>query len=141
MQGTTHESYVHKEEVQSSSERSFGFVFTVVMTVIGLWPLRYGGELRWWSMAAAGAFLLAALVYPAVLRPLNKLWFRFGLLLSRITNPIVLAVMFYLLFTPMGWLCRVLGKNLLGLRADKEQQSYWITREPGPAPETMRNQF
>jgi len=141
MRTSTHERFSQKQEAQSGSDRSFGLVFTVVLALVGLWPVRTGGGVRWWALAASGAFLLAALACSVILRPLNRLWFRFGLLLSRVTNPIVLAVMFFLLFTPMAIVLRVLRKNLLGLRPDPDTESYWIAREPGPAPETMRNQF
>jgi hypothetical protein len=141
MPTNTHENYSRKEIPQSGTDRSFGLVFTVVLAIVGLWPLRHGGGARWWALALSAVFLLAALLIPSLLNPLNRLWFRFGLLLSRVTNPIVLAIMFFLLFTPIGIACRLLRKNLLGLRPDPDRESYWIPREAPLSPETMRNQF
>lgn len=138
----THEDLSRNEEVKGSSDRSFGVVFTVVFTVVGLWPLARGGEPRTWALAVAAAFLLAALARPSLLAPLNRLWFRFGLLLHRVVSPIILGLMFYAVFMPMGFLMRLFGKRPLGLGLDRTASSYWITREPaGPASESMKRQF
>ncbi len=137
-----HEDLRRDEEVKGSSDRSFGLVFTVVFAVIGCWPLIDAAQPRWWALALAGLFLLAALVRPALLAPLNRIWLRFGLLLHRVVNPIVMGFLFFLVVTPTGLLMRMTGKDPLRLRPDPEAKTYWIEREPpGPAPETMKNQF
>ena len=137
-----HESYARDEAVQGSSNRSFGLVFAGVFALIGLLPLIFGGVARLWAIALAVVFLIAALAFPGVLGPLNRLWMRFGLLLHRIVSPIVLGIMFFGVITPMGLLMRLLGKDLLRLRLDKTAGSYWIARTPpGPAPETFKDQF
>ncbi|MBT3401824.1 MAG: hypothetical protein HN420_17765, partial [Rhodospirillaceae bacterium] len=88
------------------------------------------------------AFLAIAFLRPGLLAPLNRLWTRFGLLLHRIVNPIVMGFLFYLTVTPMALIMRALGKDLLRLKRDPEAKSYWIERTPpGPAPDTMSNQF
>ena len=77
-----------------------------------------------------------------LLAPLNRLWFRFGLLLNSIVSPIVMGLLFYLIITPFALFMRLTGKDLLHLRRDPEAASYWIQREPpGPAPDTIKNQF
>lgn len=111
-------------------------------TIVGLWPLVGGAGPRVWALGIAGVFALLARVWPDALAPLNRIWFRFGLLLHRIVSPVVLAVLFFLTVTPMALLLRILGKDLLRLRWDREAASYWIERDPpGPEPETMIHQF
>ena len=137
-----HESYERSEDVHGSSDRSFGIVFAIVFGVIGLLPLVFGGGARLWSLGVGAVFLVAAVVVPAVLAPLNRLWLRFGLLLHRIVSPVVLGIMFFVVITPMGLVMRAFGKDLLRLRFDRAAASYWIDRTPpGPPPESMKDQF
>ena len=90
----------------------------------------------------AALFLAAALLRPAILNPLNRLWLKFGLLLHRVVNPIVMALLFYGTVLPTGLVMRALGKDLLRLKRQPDADSYWIVRQPpGPAPETMKDQF
>lgn len=129
-------------DVRMGSERSFGLVFTVVFVVVGLLPLWSGGAPRWWSLGVATGFLLAALVWPRALRPLNLLWFRFGLLLHRVTNPLIMGLIYFGAVTPMAVVMRLWGRDALNRRFEPEAASYWIRREPpGPPPETMERQF
>jgi hypothetical protein len=137
-----HESYSREEKIDGSSNRSFGLVFAAFFALVGLLPLILGRAPRTWAFGLSGIFLLAALLFPSVLAPLNRLWMKFGLLLHRIVSPIALGIMFFLVITPMGWLMRALGKDLLRLRIDPDASSYWIERNPpGPAPETFKDQF
>jgi len=137
-----HESFERSAEVHGSSDRSFGVVFAVVFLVIGLLPLAFGSDIRIWALLVGAAFLLTALTIPRSLAPLNRLWFRFGLLLHGIVSPIVLGIMFYGVITPMGAIMRAFGKDLLRLKFDKSSQSYWVDRvPPGPPPESIKDQF
>ena len=138
----THESYRERETVKGSSNRAFGIVFTVVFTAIGLFPLVNSGALRWWAIGIAALFLLAAFAYPKSLSPLNRLWTRFGLLLHRVVNPLVMGLLFFLVVTPIALLMRIFGKRPLQLKTDPDAQTYWIPRDPpGPEPESMKLQF
>lgn len=97
---------------------------------------------RLWSLGVSVVLFLLASIYPKSLTLLNQLWQKFGLLLNRIVTPIVMGLMFYLLFTPFGLVMRLMGKDLLSLRLDSQAESYWIERDPaGPPPETMKLQF
>jgi hypothetical protein len=137
-----HESFDRKEPVSSSSNRAFGLVFAAVFAIIGLWPWLFGGQVRVWSVAVGAAFLVGAWLWPAALAPLNRVWTRFGLLLHRVVSPVVLGVMFFVVITPMGLVMRALGKDPLRLRFDRDARSYWIDRQPpGPAPDSLNNQF
>jgi len=131
-----------KQTVAGSSDRSFGVVFTIVFTLIGFWPLQHALEPRWWALVLAVLFSVAALATPKILAPLNRIWTRFGLLLHTIVSPVILALMFFGVFTPMGFVKRLFGSDDMGLSFDAKATSYWKTREPpGPTPESMKNQF
>ncbi len=139
---SAHEDFSGRDEAKASSERSFGLVFAVVLGGLALWPLLEGAPPRWWLGAPAALFLVAALVRPGVLAPLNRVWTRLGLILHRLTNPLVMAVIFYLAVTPTALVLRLFGKDPLRRRFEPEAESYWIERRPpGPAPESMRHQF
>ncbi len=138
----THESFRERDAVKGSSNRSFGIVFAVVFAIIGLFPLIGGSSVRWWSLIVAGVFLALAFAAPKLLSPLNRLWMRFGLLLHRIVNPLVMALLFFLVVTPIALLMRLFGKRPLHLETEPDAESYWIPRDPpGPEPETMKQQF
>jgi hypothetical protein len=142
MRGSLHETLEARGEVAQGSERGFGVVFAVVFSIIGLWPLLSGSPVRIWSLLIAAGFLAAAFIAPRLLAPLNRLWFRFGMLLGRIVSPVVMAIIFYVAVLPTGLVMRLLGKDLLRLRVDPEAESYWIHRDPpGPAPDSLKQQF
>ena len=124
------------------SERSFGVVFAIVFAIIGTLPLIRGGELRHWSLLVAAVFLGLGLLAPGILRPLNILWFKFGLLLGRIIAPIVISLLFFIAVTPTALIMRLLRKDLLSLKFDRKAKSYWINRSKTDNPMgSMKNQF
>ena len=138
----THEDFSRTHQVKASSNRSFGWVFTLVFLIISLWPLFSGEMVRWWSLFIAAAFVLVTVAVPKLLALPNRLWLRFGLLLNRIISPVVLAFLFYIVVTPTGALMRAFGKDSLRLRRHDSDTSYWIKREPrGPKPDSMNHQF
>jgi hypothetical protein len=142
MQSATHEDFSRQEHAKASSDRSFGFVFAAVFAFFTISPLLRGKPMRMWCLAVSAVCLVAALVAPAVLHPLNLLWTRLGYLISKVTNPLITGLMFYLLFTPVAFLLRVFGSDLLRLKRDAQESTYWIPRvPPGPSPDTLRNQF
>jgi hypothetical protein len=93
-------------------------------------------------LAVAAAFAAVAVLAPAWLAPMNRLWFRFGMLLHHVVNPIVMGVLFFAVILPIALLMRAFGKDPLRLKHDAQASTYWIAREPpGPAPGSMRKQF
>jgi hypothetical protein len=137
-----HEDFCRQSPVRGSSDRSFGIVIAGFFAILGLLPLFWGDAVRWWALAAAAVFCAAALAAPRLLAPLNRQWTRLGLLLHRIVSPLVLGIMFFGMFMPIGLLMRISGKDPLRLRADPDARSYWIERiPPGPAAESLKNQF
>ena len=129
-------------KIAVGSPRSFGLVFFVVFALIGLYPLLGGSAIRIWAMVIGAVFLFFALFFSSFLQPLNVLWFRFGMVLARIVNPIVMLVIYVATILPFGIGAQLLGKDLLRLKLDPEKDSYWIKREPpGPEPKSLENQF
>jgi len=137
-----HEDLQRTHEIRRGSDRMLGWVFAGAFLVLGCWPLLHGSPVRVWAFVLAGVFLLVASLRPALLAPLNRFWSWLGLLLHRVVSPVVLGGVFFLAVTPIGLLMRALRKDPLRLRFDRAVTSYWIERHPpGPAPDTMRNQF
>ncbi len=137
-----HEEFREREAIKGSSDRSFGIVFAVVFSVVAFFPLLGSSEPRWWALGLASLFLISALAFPRLLAPLNRLWMRFGLLLHRIVNPLVMGMLFFLVVTPIALIMRMAGKRPLDLETEPNAKSYWIHRDPpGPSPETMKQQF
>ncbi|HXJ81184.1 MAG TPA: SxtJ family membrane protein [Candidatus Methylomirabilis sp.] len=128
--------------MRGSSNRSFGLVLASAFLLAGGWPLFHRQSIRGWALGIGVGLLLIALARPHVLAPLNRLWLRLGLRLQRLVSPVILGLLFFVTVTPIGILMRLVGKNPLRLGFDREATSYWIDRRPpGPAPDTMRNQF
>ena len=126
------------DDIQISSNKSFGIVFFVVFLVIATHPLINGGELRLWSLVISLIFLLLGLVNSKFLNPLNKLWFKFGILLGKVFSPVIMGIIFFLIVTPIGLLMRLLNKDLLNLKFNYNS-TYWIEKTE---PKTkMKNQF
>jgi predicted membrane metal-binding protein len=139
---TVLEPTIDRGPAPESSDRSFGFVFAVVFCIIGCWPLLHWEPPYWWALAVAVAFAVVALVRPQLLHPLNRVWLALGRLLHKIVSPLVMGIIFFAVVTPTGWIMRLRGKNLLSLKRQPDQKSYWIRRQPTrPETEAMKNQF
>ncbi len=148
---STHEDFSRSEEIEGSSDRSFGL--TVGGILLAIAAIRQG--LHWWStgffelgwvdlcLGTVGAVLfLLGLVASGSLSLLNRGWTKLGLILFKVVNPVVLGLIFAVTIIPIGLLLRAFGKDLLRLKQDPSAKSYWIERDPpGPAPETMGQQF
>ena len=126
------------DDVKVGSNRSFGIVFFVVFLLISLYPLINSENVRHWSLAVSCIFLILGILNSNLLSPLNKIWFKFGILLGRIISPIVMGIIFFLVVTPIAFMMRLLGKDLLNLKYN-DNQSYWIEKS-GPKSK-MKNQF
>jgi hypothetical protein len=136
-----HEFFDREEAVSGSSERSFGIVIAAALLTVAAIRAWHGQSWLAWIAAAAPFAVLAALA-PQLLRPLNKLWLRLGLLLHSLVSPLILGVLFFLVVTPVGWLMRLAGKRPLHLQTGRDAGTYWIQRAPpGPDPRSMKNQF
>ena len=118
------------DDIKISSNRSFGVVFFIFFVLIALYPLLKGNDLRIWSLLISFGFLILGVINSRILTPLNKLWFKFGLLLGKIVSPIIMGIIFFMIVTPIGVIMRLLNKDLLNLKYN-QQNSYWI-KKTGP---------
>ena len=126
------------DDVKISSNRSFGIVCFVVFLLVALYPLIHAEEIRLWSLTISIIFLILGLLNSKILGPLNKIWFKFGILLGKIVSPLIMGIIFFLVVTPIGFIMRLLGKDVLNLKYNKNK-SYWIEKN-GPKSK-MKNQF
>ena len=137
-----HENLQRSQDVEGSSDRGFGLVFTALFLIIGCWPLLYGESPRWWSFGVAAMLAAIAAFKPALLARPNALWTKLGVLLGNVVGPIAVGILFFGVVTPLGVIMRLTGKDPLRLKLDRGAGSYWILREPpGPPPKSMKNQF
>lgn len=137
-----HEALRRDDVPKTSSDRFFGLLFFVVFLLIALLPLLKDKPVHSLPLGIALAFLAVALVVPRWLAPLNRLWMKFGELLHCIVSPVILGIMFFGVITPVGFLLRLAGKDLLRTKFDRDADSYWIRREPpGPESSSMKRQF
>jgi len=142
MEPSTHENFSREELVTVGSDRSFGFVIATALALLALLNWWHDGRLWPWMGGAAVLFLIAAVLVPASLNPLNRIWLKFGLLLHKIVNPVIMALLFFGTILPTGLVMRAMRKDLLRLKFDPNADSYWLVREPpGPTAESMKDQF
>ena len=126
------------DDIKISSNRSFGIVFFIVFLLIATYPLLNGNDVRVWSLLISFGFLILGLMNSKILSPLNKLWFKFGLILGKIISPLIMGIIFFVVVTPIGIVMRVLKKDLLNLKYN-QKETYWI-KKTGPKSK-MKNQF
>ena len=124
--------------IKIGSNKSFGLVFFIFFLIVSLYPLVNGEDIRKWSLVFSIIFLVLGLTNSKILNPLNKLWFNFGIFLGKIMSPVIMGIIFFLVVTPIGWLMRLFGKDILNLKFNNKA-TYWIEKN-GPKSK-MRNQF
>ncbi|MFD1701699.1 SxtJ family membrane protein [Methylopila henanensis] len=137
-----HENLIADEHVRPPSEKSFGLTFAVVFALLAAWLWWRGHPVGAGAAGVASAACVAcAYLAPAALRPLNLVWLKFGLLLHKVVNPIIMGGLFFLVFTPMGYVMRRAGKDFLGLKRNPEATSYWVRRDATLPLGSMKKQF
>ena len=121
-----------------SSNRSFGIVFFLIFFLIAIYPLLNSNDIRIWSLIISLIFLILGLINSKILTPLNRIWFKFGIILGKIFSPLVMSLIFFLVVTPIGLIMRILRKDILNLKFNKKD-SYWIDVKSPKS--TMKNQY
>ena len=129
---------MNTKDIKISSNKSFGIVFAVVFSLIALWPLLKGNEIRLWSLIISIIFLTLGLLNSKILTPLNKLWFKLGILLGNFITPIIMGIIFFFVVTPTGIIMKLLRKDLIKLKKNNDK-SYWIEKKDFKS--SMKNQF
>ena len=124
-----------------SSDRAFGLVFAAFFMLIFYVPMRRIGELHWSRLVFSIVFFVLAIFKPSILSPFNKLWLKFGHLLSKLTTPIVMGLLFYGLFTGFRFLLKIFGKEVLSKSFNKKLETYWVKRNEELKKESFKLQF
>tara|TARA_B100002003_G_scaffold50867_1_gene46007 strand:+ start:691 stop:1080 length:390 start_codon:yes stop_codon:yes gene_type:complete len=119
---------VKNSKIKIGSNKSFGIVFFTVFLIIAIWPLLNGYEIRYWSLIISIVFLILGILNSKILTPLNKIWFKIGILLGNVISPIVMSIIFFLVVTPTSFIMKILGKDLLNLKKNTKN-SYWIKKQ------------
>jgi len=127
-----------KNNIKIGTNKSFGIVFFLFFLIVSLFPLFKNENIRVWSLIIAIIFLILGLLNSKLLTPLNKIWFKFGILLGNFVSPIVMSIVFFVIVTPTSIIMRVLGKNLLNLKKGNKK-TYWVERSKIQS--KMKNQF
>ena len=122
-----------------SSNKSFGLLFFFVFLILALWPLKNGSNINLYFIIASTFFLILGLINSKLLSPLNKSWIKLGEILGMIIAPIVMALVYFIILTPVSFIVRIFGKDLLGLKFLKEKETYWIKRKKNIG--SMKKQF
>ncbi len=144
MASGTHEQFDKRDDVKAPSERSFGITFAVVFALLAAFSYwhRGAGNTFYVTLAVSGIFAVVTLVAPRILRPLNLIWLKFGLLLHKVVNPVIMGILFFGIFTPMGVVMRVFGVDFLRTKRKLAMESYWIAKGDENIPDSsMKNQF
>ena len=125
--------------IKLPSNRSFGIVFFAIFLIIALWPLKSNSDIRIIPLLISITFLILGLVNSNSLKPLNFIWMKFGLMLGKFMNPIIMGLIYYLTVVPTGLIFKILNKDLLNVKKKNDQKSYWIKKKKSQS--TMKNQF
>jgi hypothetical protein len=137
-----HETLSRETRVSRPSDRTFGFSFAGIFSVFGAWLLWQGDPLSGACLfGLAAVLLIATLARPGLLAPLNRVWSRIGVVLQAVVSPLVMAVLFYGIITPVGLLLRLIGHDPLQRRMDPKLPSYWVVRRPMEPQTRMKDQF
>jgi len=125
-------------KIKINSNKSFGIVFSVVFFLIAIYPLLNNNDVRFWSLLLSFIFLILGLKNSNILSPLNKIWFKFGLLLSKIISPMVMGLIFFCIITPTSIILKLFNKDILNLKKN-DTKTYWIKKTSPKS--KMKNQF
>lgn len=133
-----HENFLRKEQHKLPSEKSFGLVMSAFFLILTFLPTLRQHQVAWHFFVVSLFFLFSGLFFSSILIMPNLMWYKFGLFLHKLVSPVILFIMFYFVFVPVGLLIRLCRKDLLSLAWSK-QNTYWIT---SPTIETsMKDQF
>ncbi|MGH6908056.1 MAG: SxtJ family membrane protein [Methylococcales bacterium] len=142
--GGTHERFDKRDDVKAPAERSFGITFAVVFALLAAFTFWHRGATSTFYTVLTVSAVFAGVTWlaPRLLRPLNLIWLKFGLLLHKVVNPVIMGLLFFGVFTPMGVVMRAFGVDLLRLKRKPVTETYWIARRDESIHDSsMKNQF
>jgi hypothetical protein len=127
---------------QLPTNRSFGWTFTTVFILAGVYGLYRSSAVMPWLLVAAALMALVTVTRETWLTPLNKAWMRFGALLNSIVSPVVLGLIYFGVFTPVAYVMRLAGRDAMCRAYDPAAKSYWVKRDPpGPRDDSFRDMY
>ena len=124
-----------KFNIQITTGQSFGIAISIVFLIVALYPLSNSETLHVWAFIVSSGLLILSFIAPQAM----ELWLKFAMLLGSIITPIGISVIYFIVLVPMGIIMRLLGKDLLKQKLDKNAKSYWIERSEPIG--SMKNQF
>ena len=127
-----------KNKIEIGSNRSFGIVFFLVFLIIGVFPIKSGGSINYLLVCISTIFLFLGIVNSKLLTPLNKIWFKFGIILGHILSPVIMCLIFFMVVTPTAFVLKVFRKDVLNLK-NNNKKTYWIIKSEVSS--SLKNQF
>ena len=125
-------------KIKIGSNRNFGIVFSIFFLIIALWPIKNNMDIRYWAFFISITFLLLGILNSKLLTPLNKIWFKFGILLGNFIAPLIMGFVFFFVVTPISILLKIFKKDVLSLKKSNKA-TYW--KKKSNYDTSMRNQF
>ena len=117
------------------SDRKFGWTFAAAF-------LFFGALYHPWMIVVAGIIVIITLTHAEWLAPAKRAWMKLGDILGRIVSPIVMGVIYFVIFTPVAIVMRMAGRDALKLRYERALPSYWTRRDPpGPADDSFKEPY
>ena len=124
---------------KNKKNRRFGILFFIVFFIIGLYPVYVGNGVNIYFILLSIPFLVLGILNSKILTPLNMAWVKLGELLGVVISPIIMALIYFLILTPISLIVRIFGKDLLNTKFNSLAKTYWIKRKKNIA--TMKKQF
>ncbi len=123
--------------------KKFGLTMAIVLAILATLIFLFGShpERALWLSILSLLFLLFAILFPLLLKPLHTFWMGLAFFLGWFVSRILLTILFFMVITPIGLLLRLFGKDLLNLKIEKDKKSYWIRRQYKPSPDSYEKMF
>ncbi len=131
-----------KNNIKIPSNRKFGFFFTIVFLILFFYFLSKQSQyLIITFLILSVLFFIVTIIKADLLLPLNKLWMKIGLVLGKIISPIVLGLIFFIIFTPIGIITRLFGRDELNLKTVSNKSSWRIRQNNYTATDFLNKQY
>ena len=124
---------------KKSNNRSFGILFFIVFLILGLYPTLKGNSPNIYLISISIPFIILGIINSKILTPFNNAWIKLGEILGMIIAPIVMAIIYFFILTPISLIVRIFGKDLLSIKFNKQVNTYWINRKKNI--NSMKKQF
>ena len=127
------------KQAKQNDLKKFALIWSLIFLIVGIWPLFSGNAIRLWAIIIMFIFGIIAFLKPSLLNSFYIIWVKFGEVIGGVISKVIMTILFYGLFTPIAFILKLLNKDLLKKKLDKNRSSYWIKRETQPG--SLKNQF